>query len=88
MSSPSADAVNARIDQYSLGVTVSSPSATTAAQPPAGGTGATAGAYDSASNRDAMISALNNLRIDHDSTRVALDSLIAQLKDRKLIPPA
>ena len=33
---------------------------------PAGGTGATAGAYDSASNRNAMIAAVNNNR-----TRIA-----------------
>lgn len=33
---------------------------------PAGGTGATAGAYDNATNRDAMIAAVNNNR-----TRIA-----------------
>lgn len=86
MSSPSADAVNARLDQMGFGVVVSGSNATTAAAPPAGGTGATAGAYDSAANRDAMISSLNNLRIDHDHTRTQLDSIITVLKTNRLIP--
>lgn len=86
MSSPSADAVNARIDQFAFGTVVSNSSATTAAAPPAGGTGATAGAYDNATNRDAMIASLNNLRIDHDHTRQQLDAVIAALKANRLIP--
>lgn len=65
---------------------MSASNATTAAAPPAGGTGATEGAYDLAANRDLMIAALNNLRIDHDHTRQQLDSVIAVLKTNRLIP--
>mgnify|MGYP003393022897 CR=1 FL=1 len=87
MSSPSADAVNARIDSWALqGTVVAAATATTAAQPPAGGTGATAGAYDTAGNRDAMIAALNNLRIDFDALYTRVNTIATVLQANKLIP--
>lgn len=88
MSSSTADSVNARLDQMGFGVVVSNSDSTTAAAPPAGGSGATAGAFADAATRDAMLSSLNNLRIDHDHTREQLDSLIAVLRANRLIPQA
>lgn len=60
--------------------------ATTAAAPPAGGAGAAAGAYDTAANRDAMISSLNNLRIDHDELYARFNNLLRDLRNNNLIP--
>ena len=86
MSSTTADSVLAKIEAMSVGTQVTGSGATTAAAPPAGGTGAAAGAYDTAGNRDAMISAQNNLRIDHEATKVALDNLITVLRANKVVP--
>lgn len=86
MSSQSADSVNARIDGFTSGVVVSNVGATTTAQPPAGGTGATAGAYDTSANRDLMISALNNLRLDHDALHTQFNALMAVLRTNRIIP--
>ncbi len=49
--------------------------AATSSAPPAGGTGATAGAYDSAANRDLMIATINALRTDVAALIVAVNSL-------------
>jgi hypothetical protein len=46
-----------------------------AAAAPAGGTGATAGAYDNATNRDAMIAQVNNLRTRVLELEAALQAL-------------
>ncbi len=43
---------------------------------PAGGTGATAGAYDTAANRDLAIAALNAAKADIAAQKVELDKLI------------
>ena len=50
-------ALSATVVQFSLGSIIPPSAAIT--NPPAGGTGATAGAYDSAANRDLMIAAVN-----------------------------
>jgi hypothetical protein len=54
-----------------------SPAALTAsaAAAPAGGTGATAGAYDTAQNRDLMIAQVNNLRTRLNELEDALQAL-------------
>jgi hypothetical protein len=48
----------------------------TATNAPAGGTGATAGAYDTAANRDAMITSLNNQIADLASLKKVVNQLI------------
>ena len=52
--------------------------ATTQAVPPAGGTGATAGAYDTAANRDLMITSITDARTDIAAQKVELDKLIVE----------
>ena len=86
MSSPSPDAVNARIDSFSSGVVVSNAGATTATVMPAGGTGAAAGGWDTAQNRDLAIAAFNNLRIDHDELHTQFNSVMAVLRTNRIIP--
>ena len=54
--------------------------ATTSLAAPAGGTGATAGAYDSAANRDLMITAQNAIRTDVAAQKVELDKLITDVQ--------
>lgn len=61
-------------------------SALTATNPPAGGTGATAGAYDSAVHRDAMITSLTNLIADHTNTKNVLNGLIDDLQAIGWVP--
>lgn len=46
--------------------------AVTATAPPAGGTGATAGAYDTAAHRDALIDSVTKLVTDVTNIRTAL----------------
>lgn len=48
----------------------------TATNPPAGGTGATAGAYDTAAHRDAMITSLTNLIADVTNLKQVVNSII------------
>jgi hypothetical protein len=60
--------------------TVAAVSAATPAAAPAGGTGATAGAYDTAVNRDAMIATVNGLRTEMIDVKAQLNALIAALK--------
>lgn len=86
MSSASADAVNARIDSWSNGVSVTGGITTTAAAPPAGGTGAAAGGWDTAGNRDAAISTINNIRLDLDAVIAQVNSLVAVAKANRIIP--
>lgn len=64
-----------KIRDLASGRLVRSPDSLTAnpAAAPAGGTGATAGAYDTSTNRDAMIATVNALR-----TRVAEIEAILQ----------
>lgn len=50
-------------------MTVGDPAAITATTPPAGGTGATAGAYDTSAHRDAMITSLTAVIADVTATR-------------------
>jgi len=49
--------------------------AVTSSAPPAGGTGATAGAYDSAANRDLMIASLTAVRVDLANIKTELAAL-------------
>lgn len=69
---------------------------------PAGGTGATAGAYDTANNRDAMIVTLNDIRtwaiemdldyeallVDVADIRTKVNSILTKLKTHGLIASA
>jgi len=54
--------------------------AMTSIDPPAGGTGATAGAYDTAANRDAMITSLTALRADVIDAKNLINSVIDDLQ--------
>lgn len=47
---------------------------------PAGGTGATAGAYDTAANRDAMITTVNGLRTNVTNLQTLVNDLLAKLR--------
>ena len=86
MSSPSADAVNARIDSFGQGVVVSNAGATTSTAMAAGGTGDAAGAWDTSAHRDESIAAFNNLRIDFDTLHTKVNALLAVLRTNGLIP--
>lgn len=55
------------------------PNATVSA-PPAGGTGATAGAYDTAGNRDLLIASVNALIADVLAIRKTLNAVIDTLQ--------
>jgi len=59
--------------------------AATASNPPAGGTGATAGAYDTAVNRDAMITSLTNNIADVLALKKVVNSLIDDLQALGLV---
>jgi hypothetical protein len=54
--------------------------AVTGSDPPAGGTGATAGAYDTAANRDAMIASLTAARADILDLKKNLNAVIDALQ--------
>lgn len=58
----------------------------TASNPPAGGVGATAGAYDTAAHRDAMITSLTNLIADHTNTKQVLNALIDDMQAIGWVP--
>ena len=64
---------------------VASLSATIPAAAPAGGTGATAGAYDTAANRDIAITLLNGLRTFDIEIRAKLDAIILALRGAGII---
>jgi hypothetical protein len=57
----------------------------TASNPPAGGTGTTAGAYDTAANRDAMITSLTNEIADLAALKKVVNSLIDDLQALGLV---
>ena len=65
--------------------TVAAPSAITATNPPAGGTGATAGAYDTANNRDLMIASLTAAIADITALRTTVANMLVGLKAAGLI---
>lgn len=52
---------------------------------PAGGTGATAGAYDTAANRDAAITTINGLRTNVTNLQTAFNDLLAKLRTAGVI---
>lgn len=52
----------------------------TASNPPAGGTGATAGAYDTAGNRDLMIASLTAVIADVAALRQVVTAIIDDLQ--------
>jgi hypothetical protein len=56
--------------------TATTVAAVTGSDPPAGGTGATAGAYDTAANRDAMIASLTAARADILDIKKNLNAVI------------
>ena len=60
-------------------LTAVAPAAITSLAAPAGGTGATAGAYDTAVNRDAMITSHNAIRTDVAAIRAEVVKLVTDL---------
>lgn len=62
------------------GEAISDAAAATALDPPAGGTGAAAGAYDSAANRDLMITSLTAVIADVDDIRTQMNALLEELR--------
>ena len=64
----------------SLTIDTADASAATATNPPAGGAGATAGAYDTAGNRNLMITSLTNLITDVADIRTQFNALLVELK--------
>ena len=65
--------------------TLAAPAAITALNPPAGGAGAAAGAWDTAVNRDAAIASITALRADVTALRTTVADLITALKATGLI---
>jgi len=59
--------------------------AATALTPPVGGTGATAGAYDTAGNRDLMIASITATQADLLALKQVVNGLIDDLQAAKLI---
>lgn len=61
--------------------------ATTAvpAAAPAGGTGAAAGGWDTAANRDAAIATINGLRTLTSELKTQVNALLAELRNRSII---
>lgn len=62
------------------GAAVTDAAAATASDPPVGGTGNTAGAYDTAANRDLMITSLTNVIADVADIRTQFNDLLAELR--------
>mgnify|MGYP001109962058 CR=1 FL=1 len=60
-------------------ITAVTPAAVTALVPPAGGTGAAAGAYDTAANRDLLIASVTALRTDLIATRAEVAKLVTNI---------
>ena len=54
--------------------------AATASNPPAGGTGIAAGGYDTAANRDLMITSITNLITDVADIRTQFNALLTELQ--------
>jgi len=86
MSTPSNDALKNHLEGYKLGTVVADADAITSSDAPAGGTGATAGAYDSAANRNLMIASIAAIRVDVAEVRTTLNDLLTVLKNNNLIP--
>lgn len=59
--------------------------ADTSADFPAGGTGTTLGAWDTAANRDAAISRFNTLRAEVLDLKQLVNALINQLRDKGIV---
>ena len=59
----------------------------TASDPPAGGTGATAGAYDTAAHRNAMITSLTNCIADVTALKKVVNAIIDDLQVLGLVAP-
>lgn len=57
----------------------------TASNPPAGGTGTAAGAYDTAGNRDLMITSLTNVIADVAELRKLINAIIDDLQALQLV---
>ena len=57
----------------------------TASNPPAGGTGATQGAYDTSAHRDAMITSLTNCIADVAALKQVVNALIDDLQALGLV---
>ena len=74
------DDVTAATASGSLTIATSDAAAATALNPPAGGTGATAGAYDNASNRNLMITSLTAVIADVADIRTQFNALLAELQ--------
>jgi hypothetical protein len=60
-------------------VTAVAPAAVSALAPPAGGTGTTAGAYDTAANRDLLIASVTALRTNLIATRAEVAKLVTDI---------
>ena len=60
--------------------------AATALAPPAGGTGAAAGAYDTAANRDLMIASITATQADLLALKQVVNSLINDHRTLKHVP--
>ncbi len=67
------------------GATVSDAAAATAVAFPAGGTGAAAGGWDTAGNRDLAITRFAALLADVAGLRAQMNALLAELRTRKII---
>ncbi len=63
-----------------LVITTADAAAATASNPPAGGTGAAAGGYDTAGNRDLMITSLTAVIADVADIRTQFNALLTELK--------
>ncbi len=62
------------------GATITNAAAATALDPPVGGTGTAAGAYDTAANRDLMITSLTAVIADAADIRTQFNALLAELR--------
>jgi len=62
------------------GAAITNAAAATSLTPPAGGTGAAAGGYDTAANRDLMITSLSNLIVDVADIRTQFNDLLVELR--------
>lgn len=68
-----------------VSVAVANAAAATAAAFPAGGTGAAAGGWDTAGNRDLAITRFTALLTDVADLRTQFNALLAELRNRKII---
>ncbi len=74
-SSSRAILVGDKIDKVGMNLDAPAAVAVTATAAPAGGTGATAGAYDTSAHRDALIASVNALIVDNAALLTALRSI-------------